>query len=146
MSETSPSPNTGSDEEKDRLRRVITERGLAGAANDVKWGRLLDAMRQRNGWRPSYRYKRIDGEPSGWDAEWWHHLPFPMMSVEWLDICYFQEINRGALIEPEIIDHSDWIAKILHDARFRYDFLGDIVRIHGYLPMSFDDLDANPEL
>ena len=73
-------------------------------------------------------------------------MPFPMMSVEWFDICYFLEIRRGALLEPEIIDHSDWIAQILHDAKFCYDFVGDIVRIHGYLPKSFDGLDANPEL
>ena len=73
-------------------------------------------------------------------------MPFPMMSVEWFDICYFQEIRRGALIEPEIIDHSDWIVKILHDARFCYDVVGDIARIHAYLPKSDDGLDTNPEL
>ena len=146
MADTSPQPNVGTDDDKDRIRRVISERGLTGAANDVKWERLLDAMRQRDGWRPSYRYKCVDGPPSGWDVEWWYHLPFPMMSVEWFDICYFQEIRRGALLEPEIIDHSDWIAQILHDAKFCYDFVGDIVRIHGYLPKSFDGLDANPEL
>ncbi len=146
MSDTSPPPNVGSDEEKDRIRRVISERGLSGAANDVKWGQLLDAMRQRDGWRPSYRYKCIDGPPSTWDAEWWYHLPFPMMSVEWFDICYFQEVRHGQLIDLEKIDHSDWITKILRDARFCYDVVGDIVRIHGYLPKSFDELDGNPEL
>ena len=69
-------------------------------------------------------------------------MPFPMMSVEWFDICYWQENRRGALIEPEIIDQSNWILKILQDARFCYDVVGDIVRIHGYLPKSFDGLDA----
>ena len=69
-----------------------------------------------------------------------------MMSVEWFDICYFQEIRRGALIEPEVVDYSDWIVNILLDARFCYDFFGDIVRIHGYLPKSLEGIDANPEL
>ncbi|WP_366039376.1 DUF6678 family protein [Rubinisphaera sp.] len=50
MADISPQPNFGTDEEKDRIRRVISERGLSGAANDVKWGRLIDAMRQRDGW------------------------------------------------------------------------------------------------
>ncbi len=142
MSDTSPPANFGTSEEKDRIRRVVSERGLTGAANDLKWGQLLDAMRQREGWRPTYRYKCVDGPPSQWDGEWWHHLPFPMMSVEWFDIRYRQAIRQGELLEPEVIDHSDWIEKILQDAGFCYDFVGNIVRIHGYLPKSFDELDA----
>ena len=73
-------------------------------------------------------------------------MPFPMMSVEWFDICYLQEIRRGALIDPDVVDHSDWIVKVLNDARFCYDVAGDVIRIHGYLPKSFDELDTNPEL
>ncbi len=38
MSNTSPQPNVGADDEKERIRRVISKRGLVGAANDVKWG------------------------------------------------------------------------------------------------------------
>lgn len=146
MAETSPQPNVGTKDEKDRIRRVIFERGLVGAANDVKWGRLLDMMRRREGWRPSYRYKCVHGRPSFWDVEWWCHLPFPMMSVEWFDIGCQQIVRRGLLIAPAVIDHSDWIVKMLHDARFCYDVVGDIVRIHGYLPKSFDGLESTPEL
>lgn len=143
MSETSPQPNVGTELEKSKIRTVVSDRGLSGCANHLKWGKLLDAMRQREGWLPSYRFKCVDGQPSGWDVEWWHHLPFPMMSVEWLDIAYFQEIRTGALTEPEIIDHSDWIVRVLHDAKFCYDVVGDVIRIFGYLPKSFDGLDAN---
>ncbi len=146
MADTSSQPNIGSDDDKAHIRSVLSRRGLSGAANDVKWGRLLDAMRQREGWRPSYRYKCIDGPPSGWDVEWWYHLPLPMMSVEWFDIRYVQEIQRGGLIEPEFIDHSDWIVKVLNDARFCYEVVGEIIRIHGYLPKTFDDLVATSEI
>ena len=128
--------------EKSKIRAVVSSRRLSGCANDVKWSKLLDAMRQRDGWTPSYRFKRIDGPPAGWDVEWWHHLPFPMMSVEWFDIAYFQEIGTGKLTEPEIIDHSDWIVRILDDAKFCYDVIGNVIRIFGYLPKSFDGLDA----
>ena len=48
--------------------------------------------------------------------------------------------------DPETVDHSDWIMKILHDAQFCYAVVGDIIRIHGYLPKSFDELDANEGL
>lgn len=144
MADTSPEPNVGTDDEKERIRSVISKRGLVGAANDVKWGRLLDAMRQRAGWRPSYRYKCVDGPPSGWDVEWWYHLPFPMMSVEWFDIGCHQIVHRGKLIDPQVVDHTNWIVKILQDAKFCYDVHGDIVRIFGYLPKSLDELNANP--
>ena len=103
MPETSPLPNTGSNDEKERIRAVVAERGLVGAANDDKWGHLLDAMRQRQGWIPSYRYKCVDGPASKWDAEWWYHLPFPMMSVEWFDLCCYQEIRRGALLVQRLL-------------------------------------------
>ena len=144
MADTSPQSNVGTDDEKERIRSVISERGLVGAANDMKWGRLLDAMRQRAGWRPSYRYKCVDGPPSGWDVEWWYHLPFPMMSVEWFDIGCHQIVHRGMLIDPQVVDHTDWILKILQDAKFCYDVYGDIVRIFGYLPKSLDELNADP--
>ena len=100
MSETSPQPNVGTELEKSKIRAVVSDRGLSGCANDVKWGKLLDAMRLREGWKPSYRYKCVDGAPSGWDVEWWYHLPLPMMSVEWFDIAFSQQVQKGALIEP----------------------------------------------
>jgi len=74
--------------ERAKIRRVVARRGLAGLANDTKWDKLIDAVRAHEGWRPSYRYKCVDGPPSGWDVEWFHHLPFPLISVEWLDIAY----------------------------------------------------------
>lgn len=142
MSKTLPQPSTGTREAKERIRRVVSERGLVGAANDTKWGYLLDTMRRREEWRPSYRYKCVDGPVSPWGAEWWYNLPLPMMSVEWFDVCYIQETSRGMLRDPEVINHSDWITKILQDAGFCYDTACDIIRIHGYLPKSFDCLDS----
>ena len=143
MSETSPQPKSGTDSEKSKIRAVVSSRGLSGCANDLKWGKLLDAMRYREGWTPSYRFKCVDGTASSWDTEWWYHLPFPMMSVEWFDIAYFQEIRTGASTEPKIVDHSDWIVRVLRDAKFSYDVIGDVIRIFGYLPKSLDDLDPN---
>jgi hypothetical protein len=147
MFRTSPPPNTGSEEEKERIHRSISALGLCGAANDVKWGSLLDAMRERKGWKPSYRYKCV-GSPhiSRWDCEWWYHLPLPMMSVEWFDIGSTRQIiSRGKLLKPETIDHSEWILAILEEAGFCYDVVGDIIRIHGYLPKSFEALDLTKE-
>lgn len=141
MSRTSPQPNEGAGDERLRIKSVVERRGLVGAANDTKWGVLLDAMRMRDGWRPSWRYKPVDGRASEWDVEWWCHLPFPMMCVEWFDIVLVQEVHRGLLVKSDIIDHSDWIRPILlDDARFCYEVVGDIARIFGYLPKSLDGL------
>ncbi|MDB2687446.1 hypothetical protein N9Y42_09565 [Mariniblastus sp.] len=143
MSKTSPQPNAGSGPERSKIRAVVSNRGLSGCANDLKWGKLLDVMRTRTDWTPSYRFKCVDGQLSDWDVEWRHHLPFPMMSVEWLDIAYLQETRTGLLTEPRLIDHSDWIVKILDDAKFCYDIVGDVIRIFGYLPKSFDGINTN---
>ena len=75
MTDTFPHSNIGTDDENERIRIAIAERGLVGAANDVKWGCLLYAMRQPAGCRPFYRYKCVDASPSGWDVE----LASPML-------------------------------------------------------------------
>src|SRR5438034_10859559 len=64
-----------SPDERPKLQRIIAERGLCGLANDTKWDEFISGMRARESWRPSYRYKCIDGPPSSWDVEWFYHLP-----------------------------------------------------------------------
>ena len=134
-----PPPEGGSVEEKEKIREVVSARGLVGAANDTKWRILLDRMRAREGWRPSYRFKTVAGVPSPWDVEWFHHLPFPMMSVEWFDIGLEQHASVGRLLPPVITDHSEWILAILAEARFSFEVRRGIVRIFGYLPKNYSD-------
>ncbi len=103
-------------------------------------------MRERKGWRPSYRWKCVDSAyVSEWDVEWYCHLPFPFVSVEWFDMGTIQIISRGRLLQPDVIDHSEWILRILEEERFCYDLVGDIIRIHGYLPKSFEGLELIPD-
>ena len=72
MSETSPQSHAGSDEEKEKIRHTIARLGLTEAANDVKWGRLIEAMRMRDDWTPSYRFNCVDSDDvSPWGVEWW---------------------------------------------------------------------------
>src|ERR1041384_3776707 len=140
MSKTFPSAKAGTPEIKERIRRIVESRQLVGTANNTKWGILLDRMRLREGWKPSYRYKCVDGPISDWDVEWWCHLPFPFMSVEWFDIAMLQETSRGLLVPPAVTDHRDWILAILDEARLCYEVRGEIVRIFGYLPKNYDGL------
>jgi len=64
MSRTSPALDAGTPDEKPKIRVAVEQRRLVGAANDLKWGVLLDRMRERDGLRPSNRWKCVEGP--GW--------------------------------------------------------------------------------
>ena len=129
-------------DERDRLWRIIERSGLCGLANDTKWDELITAMRSRTEWRPSYRYKCIDGPPSNWDVEWFYHLPFPMMSVEWLDIAYLQEVREHRLPpKTHAVEHSGWVLEILRAAGLDYRLGTSMIRVFGYAPRNLDLFD-----
>lgn len=128
--------------ERDKLKRVIAERGLCGLANDTKWDEFITAMRARGGWRPSYRYKCVDGPPSGWDVEWFYHLPFPLLSVEWLDIAHTQEVREHRLPPRiEVIDHSAWLVPLLRGVGLDFRVGASMIRVFGYSPRSLELFD-----
>ncbi|MEI8573183.1 hypothetical protein U737_05875 [Methylomonas sp. LW13] len=108
-------------------------------ANDTKWNELINYFRQKPGWRPSYRSKWINGHISEWDSEWHYHLPFPFVGVEWFDIGLHQHEFMGHLTPPRIIDHSAEIASKLSSIGFDYEVKGDVARIWGYFPKSYED-------
>ncbi|MES2820884.1 MAG: DUF6678 family protein [Pseudomonadota bacterium] len=134
-----PLADTGTPHEKEKIRGIVAKRGLAGASNDTKWNELITFMRQQDEWHPSYRCKWVSGHISGWDVEWWYHLPFPLMGVEWFDIGLHQERQKDRLIKDEIIDQSSWIIEKLKEIGFEHEVSGDVVRIFGYLPKSYED-------
>lgn len=120
-----------------KLRKIIAADGLTGLANDTKWNELIDFMRKvpRENWCAGYRYRRIDSDfVSEWDGEWWHHLPFPLMSVMWLDLSFEEEIRRGQLILPQIIDHSPDLKALLMRIGFDFEKGANTIRIFGYAP------------
>lgn len=129
-------------DEREKLRRAVSEHGLCGLANDTKWDEFITAMRDRTDWRPSYRYKCIDGPPSRWDVEWFYHLPFPLLSVEWLDVFYLQEV-RVHRLPPRVdfIDHSDWIEELVREVGLDYRKGEKMIRIFGYSPRNSDLFD-----
>jgi hypothetical protein len=129
--------------DRGNVLRVVSERGLAGLANDTKWDEFVGAMRSRAGWSPSYRYKCVDGPPSDWDTEWYYHLPFPLVSVEWLDIAHLQEIREHRLPpRVSVVDHSDWIGSLLETIGLDYRKGATMIRIFGYYPRSLELFDA----
>lgn len=131
-----------SPDEREKLRRIVIERNLCGLANDTKWDEFVEAIRLRTEWRPSYRYKCIDGPPSGWDVEWFYHLPFPLISVEWLDVGYLQEVREKRL-PPRIsmIDHSKWLVPLLQRIGLDFRVGAEMVRVFGYFPRNLELFD-----
>lgn len=128
------------DKNRKTIQTTVAARNLAGAANNTKWNELITHMRQRSEWVPSYRSKCITGHISGWDVEWFYHLPFPFAYVEWLDIGVWQEApSLGVLLPRTYIDHTDEISQVVSQIGFEFEVKADVLRIWGYLPKSYDD-------
>lgn len=126
-------------QDKEKIAAQARRKFSGALANDTKWNELISYMRSLDGWRPSYRSKWVNGHISDWDFEWFYHLPFPFVGVEWFDIGLHEHVHRGRLINPTIVDHSPEILAKLKDIGFAFEARGDSVRIWGYHPKSYED-------
>lgn len=124
---------------KDDFRKKASSRGLVGVANNTKWNELISFVRGMSGWKPSYRSKSVTGYVTGWDVEWFYHLPFPFASVQWLDIGLHEHTAVGRLMPPKITDHSAHIIPMIQRIGFESEVRNDVVRIWGYLPRCYED-------
>ena len=138
-----PSAGTGTIEGKEKLRELAVSRNLISAANNTKWDELITYFRNLEDWRPSYRYKHIGGYVSGWDCEWFYHLPFPLICVEWMEIGMHQYMTNNKYAPNKIIDHSQIISDVIRKIGFEYDIKCDIIRLWGYLPKYEWDLPSD---
>ncbi|WP_053146880.1 DUF6678 family protein [Pseudomonas sp. P97.38] len=139
-----PTAGVGHDEAmRKKINAAVAARNLASAANNTKWDELISHFRQREGWCPSWRHKSVSGYISGWDVEWFYHLPFPFACVEWFDIGLTQEGPfRGRLLAPTTIDHTDELSAVVARIGFEFEVRGDVLRIWGYLPKCYEDFPA----
>jgi hypothetical protein len=131
-----------------KLRKLIAAQGLIGLANDTKWNELLTEMRgiPDEKWCPSFRFRCVDSEfISQWDGEWWHHLPFPFISVLWIELSYHEEIHRGRLLAPEVIDHSAEVSSLLESIGLDYEKGTNAFRVFGYAPRDRKGFEPNTE-
>lgn len=104
-------------------------------ANNTKWNELLTFIREQDSWRPSYRSKWVNGHVSAWDREWFYHLPFPFVGVEWFDI----GLHERASAKEGTIDHAALIVSKLAEIGFEFEVKDDVVRIWGYAPKPYED-------
>ncbi|MBB3120900.1 DUF6678 family protein [Pseudoduganella violacea] len=136
-----PMAGTGQNEKlRKAVQAAVADRNLAKCANNTKWNELITYFREREGWCPSYRSKSLLGPITGWDVEWFAHLPFPFATVEWFDIGLWEALPRkGRLLPPEFKDHTEEIAGVLKEIGFEFEVSGDVARIWGYAPKSRED-------
>ncbi|QXI30561.1 DUF6678 family protein [Pseudomonas vanderleydeniana] len=136
-----PKAGTGHDEKmRSKIRTAVTTRNLASAANNTRWDELIRHFRELDGWSPSYRFKYVTGHISGWDVEWFYHLPFSFAGVEWFDIGLWQMApSLGRLLPRTTIDHTEEISAVVARIGFEFEVRGDVLRIWGYLPKSYED-------
>lgn len=121
--------------DRSEAKKIIARRGLVGLANDTKWNELIDAMREREDWRPAYRTRLVDGYLSKWEKEWFYHLPFPLISIEWMDLSCQEQIRiHGLPPRDEIIDYSEEMELLLRRIRFDFERGSKTIRIFGYYP------------
>lgn len=115
---------------------AMARRHFSGAlANDTKWNELITLVRSFDDWKPSYRSKWVDGWISRWDTEWFYHLPFPFVGVEWFDIALPQQAEQHL----QAIDYSALILSGLAQIGLEFEVQEGVVRIWGYAPKSYDD-------
>lgn len=118
---------------------MVAKRNLVGASNDTKWNELISFIRAKEGWKPPYRCKGVFGGISKWDGEWFYHLPFPFVGVEWFEMYLLEHIHIGKLMAPKVLDHSPTLVGKLHEIGFDFEVQENVVRIWGYLPRSYED-------
>ncbi|MCF7785729.1 MAG: hypothetical protein K9N47_06380 [Prosthecobacter sp.] len=127
-----PSANSAHDGELPKLRAMAARLNLSGLANDTKWNELLTAMRSGSVWVPFFRYRCIDSDfVSSWDAEWWYHVPMPMISVAWMELRHSEYDRR---FPGHRVDHSQELCELLDRIGFDYAIGDHSIRIFGYSP------------
>lgn len=128
------------DATRKKIDAAVSSRNLARASNNTRWDELISYFRNQTEWRPSYRYKSVTGYISGWDVEWFYHLPFPFAAVEWFDIGLYEGVPaEGRLLKPRVIDHTEEISNVVQAIGFEFDVRGDVLRIWGYSPRLYED-------
>lgn len=90
-------------------------------------------------WRgPSFRCKCIDSDYVSELDDEWHALHFPFSAIEWLDVFYLEDFQRGSLLPIETFDHSTEIEAVLKTIGFDYKKGKESFRIFGYAPRNED--------
>jgi len=79
------------------------------------------------------------GYVSGWDTEWFYHLPFPFACVEWFDIGLQETATPKGAVASTVVDHTHEVSQAISRIGFKFEVRSDVLRIWDYLPKSYED-------
>ncbi|MBQ4880374.1 DUF6678 family protein [Pseudoalteromonas luteoviolacea] len=124
--------------DKNKLLKEVKTKQLVGLCNNTKWNEILTSFRH-NEWTVSNRSKWINGYISEWENDWYYHLPFPFLGVEWFDISYEKytfKIEGGGRHET-VTNLKNDILKFIESVGVEYEENESFVRVWGYAPKCY---------
>lgn len=132
---------------KNEVKLIVRQKQLSSIMNDAKWLKLQTAILSIPKFEPAYCVQlltdEIEHSPvigkaptySGWELlyEDYEYSPPPFFNIKWMAIQPLRKIDRGRLVNPEIIDKSDILLDILHKYHIPFEKeVGHTFVIYGY--------------
>lgn len=126
---------------KKKVIAALAERNLVPILNDTKWRELQEAVMNNLLFTPPYQAKYLlenvvhpeEFEDDVWYLGDWDEGILPFYSVEWIRVRPRYVKDRGALIDPEVIDITDDFLDLLKKISIPYRLDHDSVYIYGYI-------------
>lgn len=126
----------------DRVREIVSDRGLTSCMNKTKWSELSNILSEELDVRINIMYKTLfdDADPHYFwdiksDEDWYPPL---FKSIEWLkiDTVYKEYHSRGLLLDTEVIsyDYTEKILSLLIENNIPYEETeeANVYIIYGY--------------
>lgn len=123
---------------KSQIIEFVERNKLVSVMNNTKWSQLFRALEDKDE-MISFKVTYIDGstfpEP---DASFQYTSELAQvcgnfLALEYIDINAKISHSRGALLEPEIADHTDEIIQICNRNLAKFSHIEDGIRVYGYL-------------
>ncbi|QDQ87181.1 DUF6678 family protein [Corticimicrobacter populi] len=118
-----------------RIRAFLDARGLVSVMNRTKWTELAEGLDRigQNGPLASVRYLDPDVRSGKCHIDWPEFIRQGPEWYEWLDVHAIEEIHRGRLVPPALIDHEKAIEACLQAVGVPYSRVGQDFRVWGYV-------------
>ena len=135
------------DQLKEKVQRIVSERGLYSCMNDTKWNKLRDAMRHEIPFQPPYIVKFLFDETAFVETDFQNDVYHTMdwydayamdgyfhaaVAIEWIKVRPRYLKSRGALLEPEVISAESEFVAILNQHHIPFEECNGVYCIYGY--------------
>ncbi|TCD29018.1 hypothetical protein EZ456_02335 [Pedobacter psychrodurus] len=130
--------------EKEKIRKIVTKKGLSSVMNDTKWLKLQNAIKQLPFPPPyiekliiedkTYEEVKISKTPH-WLGNWepfYNEGMYLFFTIEYIKVrpCYAE--HRGNLVAPKIFDETEEFKNLLKELHIPYEEDEGIFTIFGY--------------